>query len=46
VYFFSRLVRPGTRNAKSWYSHTGLAMMMAIVRPIWKCRSNALETVV
>ena len=41
-----RLVRPGTRNAKIWYSQTGLAMMIAIVRAIWKCRSNALETVV
>ena len=28
MYCFSLPVRPGTRNAKIWYSQTGLEMMM------------------
>ncbi len=46
VYFFSRPVRPGTRNAKIWYSQIGLAATIAIVTAICSRRSKAPVTVV
>ena len=41
----SRVFSPGTRNAKIWYSHTGLEMTMPSVKEIWSIRSNELEIV-
>jgi hypothetical protein len=45
-YFSSRRVRPGTKNAQTWYSQTGLETMTPTVTAISIFRSNALVTAV
>ncbi len=45
VNFRSRVLRPGTRNAKIWYSQTGLETTMPSVNAICSHRSNPLEIV-